>query len=1368
MNFCSKVITLNLLVLFFSALCLGQEKSNFIELNQDFIATANIVEDKLGFIRISGNGGIYKYDGYNFSLTTYKTLFGADFKRDRDYLMVKDNQDNIWISSFNGELTKLRADGIKISYKNKLTYNKEPLQITAIKAGKEDVWLGAITGALYKYDAKTTKIDSITALPKFNGLSQKVESIAITHDTNIWMSTFQGKIYSYSLVTNTLKHLEVPFKNKIQNIRITNEENGVLWIATELDGLYSYNAKVGGVFKQYDVPESSKTGVKHHMFISVFCDSSGVIWAGTDGDGLYRVDPLKDKVTIFREEETNKFSISNNTVTHINEDSKGNIWIAAKKGKINVLPKNNNKISYYNGLESNAPVSVLSILKSSDGSLWLGTDGKGLNRVFPDNTKVHYSINKQGKYFFEGRYIQRLIEDTNGNIWIGTYQKGLWVFNPRLNTFTKVNTINSSGDYSSDVRFLFIDSKKRIWATSGAAINVFSEKQELLATYDYNANGLFGNMSMSICEDENNDIWLGINPGRLFKFKEDLNDLTRSYFTKHNYYVKQAGDSRNYNVHSLVPDYNGGLWISCASGMLMKYDLINNTFESFADKGYFKGISINDILMESPHNLWFSSNNGIHHYNLRSNTFKSYYQMDGFQTNNFIRRSSFKDANGILYFGSQVGVNAFYPSELYKEESLAKLYINTIEVLNKPANLIVADQVEKGVERVETLQLDSDQSSFSFRFSAVDNVLNTNYHYAYKLHGFDTDWVIPNNGRTASYTNIPYGDYTFEVKAGSKKEAWNITPISIGINIKAPWWHSSLAYTFYFIGGLLLIYGIVLWLQMKNKLAKEAWQNNKEKELYALKMNFFAKMSHEIQTPLTLILGPIGDMLERARTNKNELLGQRLQMINNNANRLSRIATELMTIRNKELGKLRIFASKNDLIKDIKRIALSFSEQARFKNIDFIQVYPKSNIHIWYDADKVEHVIYNLLSNAFKFTPREGNVTLKVDLNKSEDFVEISVRDSGPGIPKDELEDIFKLFYQSDLGKQAKGIGVGLALTKELISLHHGEINVDSSPELGTCFSVKLSTKETVFSEDEKIYVEDSNTLSNSIENDFLALEKELNLNTNNHSEKKYTLLIVEDNIEMQMFLRDVLSNAYNLLIAENGKEGVELAEKHIPDLIISDIMMPIMDGLEMSKTLQKKKSTSHIPIILLTAKNTKSTKLKGLKTGAIEYIKKPFNFYELTLKVNNIIHTKEKAISRYKTDLISAPEEIKAPSKDDIFMETLVRELNSQIENPDFKLEELANKLNMSYSVIYRKCQDITGKSLIDFVKSLRIKKAALLIIQNGYNISEASFMVGYKDSKYFTKRFKEEFGVPPATFKREAKKVGVETLVEKYKIQL
>ena len=1337
----------------------GQENSNFIKLSRPFSQRSQIVEDHFGFIQIANASGIYKYNGYDFYLTSFKTIFGETFTRDKDILFAKDYNDNLWIASFKGELTKIAPNGEKISYKDFLKSSEGQAQITAIKPYNNNVWFGSANGVIYEYDNDTQKINSKVTLPKTNTVNQQITTIALSDPDNLWLSTLYGTIYTYNLSTKSLRPFTPTFnKIKLQNIHLANDNFGRIWFATELEGLHCYNPK-DKTFKKYDDTSNVNIATKHHQFISIFCDKSGTIWAGTDGDGLYSINTVHDDVTIFKHQDDNRFSLSSNTIIQISEDSKNNIWIIGKKGIVNIFPKGSNKIKHYSEVFNNT--HVLSILKAQDGSLYIGSDGKGLNRVLPNGANQYFGANVHGKNTFGARYIQNLAEDEKGNIWIATYQNGLWIYNPRLNSFKKLNTSSSE-----DIRTLFRDSKGRIWMASTNMIGIFDDNQKLLAGFDFKSNGLFGTTSMSITEDENRIIWLGVNPNELYKFNENFTELNKSVFTKHKYFLETPDDIKNYNIISLRPDYNGHLWILCTNGILIKYNLKTQTFESFSEKIPLKEYFINSFLIENPNSFWLSSsNNGILHYNLVDNSIKSYHLIDGIRNGIFTMRSAFKDENGTLYFGGDNGIDSFTPQEMVNTDTNAKLFIDEIEILNKPANLIIPDQLDKGVENIRELKLNYNQSSFSFQFAAIDNLINPNYYYAFKLDGFDENWILARADRIATYTNIPYGNYTFKVKAGTKQEEWNIAPISIKLSIRPPWYYSNLAFLLYLVIGVLVVYTIVTWLRLKSKLAKETWENNKEKELYALKMNFFAKMSHEIQTPLTLILGPISDMLKRASDSGNELLKQRLLMINNNANRLSRIAMELMTVRNKELGRLRIYASKNNLIADLKKISQSFNEQARFKNIDFIQIYPNNDLFVWYDKDKIEHILYNLLSNAFKFTPNEGQIELKVALDTDNDYAEISVQDSGPGIPEHELEDIFKLFYQSDLGKHSKGTGIGLALTKDLIELHKGKISVTSSPKAGTCFSVMLSTKENIFTDDEKLIVDDSTEIASSTEQEFSFTDSKLTLN-NIKPDKKYNLLIVEDNIEMQMFLKDVLESSYDLLIASNGKEGVDLAKKHMPDLIISDIMMPIMDGIELCNKLQKNRSTNHIPIILLTAKNTSDTKIRGLNAGAIEYLKKPFNFYELLLRINNILSSKEKILFKYKADLISSPDDISEPSKDHVFLENLVKEVNNQLENPDFKLEDLTKTFNMSYSVIYRKYQEITGKTLIELVKSLRLKKAALLILKNGYNISEAAYIVGYKDAKYFTKSFKEEFGIPPATFKRESKILEVEKMLIKYKI--
>ncbi|MCK0158030.1 ATP-binding protein [Cellulophaga sp. F20128] len=1333
-------------LLLYTSFVIAQNESNFLHLEETFYGNSQIIEDSLGYIWISNSDGLYKYDGYDFSFVPYQNIFKGKYSSNQKFLLQKDNNENIWIAVYGGKLTKLNSQYTEESLLIEL--NNAPKHTTAITPHEKDVWFGSKEGSIYRYDEKNTTIRSLFTLPKNNGFAQTILSIAFTSTYEMWISTDHGKVYQHIINTDILKELKSPLTHKKQDIKLTSDLSGKLWIATELEGLYSYYPNFGE-FTQFNPPEKNGS---HDLFLYVYAGKNNNIWAGTDGNGLYKINSETNAVTIFKHEEINKFSISNNTVTFINEDSYGNIWTVAKKGQINILPNNANKIKYYNGLENNTPTSVLSILKSEDGSTWIGTDGKGLNRVFTNGTKIQYDSSKKGNNFFKGRYIQGLIEDKDKNIWIATYLNGLWKFDTSTKRFTEIKTQSTTGIYSPDVRHLFKDTKDRIWVSTAAGVHVFSSPTELLATFDYNTNGFLGTVSQAINEDENGTVWLGVNNGGLFEFVENQSNFAMSSFKSHSYYSKEEIKHNNYDIAVIKPDYNGNLWLLSDSGFLIRYTISSKTAESFLTNQNLENIDISAILIMDPNNLWISSKNGIHNYILDTGDLKSFYTTDGLQGNTFLKRSAYKDRTGKLYFGGEDGMNTFYTEDMHTKEPNAKIYINAIEVLNKPVQQILQNKITLPIENLTKLDLASKHSSFSFQFSAIDNVLNSNYHYAYRLKGFDKNWITTKKNRIATYTNIPSGSYVFEVKAGSKRGEWNIEATQIKVNIKPTFWGSIWAYILYIILSCLIIIGISYWLSLKKEIRKKAWQNEKDKELYALKMNFFAKMSHEIQTPLTLILGPIDDMLHRAVTNNNELLKQRLFILKNNAKRLSRIATELMTIRNKELGTLKVLASRNNLTEHLKEIALSFSEQARFKNIHFIKEYStKEDLFIWYDSDKIEHVLYNLLSNAFKFTPRNGTITLKTHLVK--DTLEISVEDSGPGIPKNELEDIFKLFYQSELGKHQKGLGIGLALTKELISLHHGEIKVTSSAEKGTCFTVAISAADNVFSEDEKISPEAIFESTSKLYTDIENYEVDLLPAMPESKEKTHTLLIVEDNVEMQIFLKDVFKNRYHLLLAENGKEGLKLAERNKPDLIISDLMMPIMDGIDMCKSLQKNKATQHIPVILLTAKNSFKSKLSGLESGAVAYIEKPFNFHELILKVNNIISTREKTISKYKTDLISSPKKIDAKSKDELFMEELVTELNNQLENTDFKLEDLPNTLNMSYSAIYRRCHDLTGKTLVEFFRSLRLNKAAILIKEQGYNISEAGYMVGYKDTKYFAKCFKEEFGESPGKLKRNAK---------------
>ena len=1354
-----KLSTIILFMVFNSIGISAQVHTNFIQLdptlNNKSLYISHTIQDHKGYIWMAHSIGIEKYDGYNYSHINFKEIFKNSDNNDYIKGIYKDNKDNIWITTQNGMVSVCDTLG---RFKEFNSIKGKTIQ--TIYTNNTSVLLGSKNGVIYKFNHDNKQLEIITNIPNISPNSSEIISISENNSNEIFISTDKGKIYQYSIEKKELTTINGPFSDYPGNIRTVLDKSNKLWIGTETLGLFVYD-----IGKKQFIQDTFFKGphynIKNEMFISLFCDNKGVIWAGSDGGGLYQIDSNSGSIHLFTHHDTNKYSLSSNTVIGINEDSHKNIWVLANYGGLNIIPGGNPNILYHEGSENNSPSRVLSILKSKKGALWVGTDGTGLTKIITNNNgstseKQYFTARDQNKGF----YIQSIIEDDQFNIWFGTYKNGLWFYNSKKNSFKRISIENSAFQKAKDVRTLFKDSKQRIWVGSALSLNIYSSNQKLLATFDKYTHGLKGEIAESFIEDEKGNIWVGYLKGGLFKFEENLLNLQNSSFINYSYFDEKAFSTDILGIKQMALGDSNTLWFLNSHGKLSTFNTLNYSHKTYKNFEPFNNANLRSILVEDKNNLWLSSSNGLFHFNVKDSIVTPYYDIDGFQDNFFLPRSAFKDKNGMFYFGGIKGLNIFNPKNITKKESKAKLHLNSLEILNQPAPSLIPDQMTSSIDQLEKIVLEDKQSSFSFRFSAIDNVLNPNFHYAYRLHGFDKDWIAVKKEQLATYTNIPSGNYTFEVKSGLKKGIWDIPSKKINIKILQPFWNHPFAYIIYLLILALLSYWLKKWYTLRNNLLSEKISNKKERELHNLKMIFFAKMSHEIQTPLTLISSPIDDMLTRAKSNGNLLLEQRLQIISNNVNRLSRIVFELTTVRNKELEKIRLLVTKNNLFEEINQIALSFKEQARFKKIDFTINCPKNLSEVWYDKDKFEHIIYNLLSNAFKFTPKEGNIQLIALPINNKNSIKITISDSGPGIPKEELEDIFTLFYQSKIGKQNKGTGIGLALTKELIDLHRGKVEVNSSPTEGTCFTITFPITEDAYLEEERIM-----TSSKTIETDDLEIiDDQIKTTTNKKIDK--TILIVEDNFELQHFLKDLLSPIYNIILAENGEEGYYYAKSNLPDLILSDIMMPKLDGIEMSKMLQKNHLTKHIPIVLLTAKNSTNSKISGLKAGAIEFINKPFNTNELILKINNIITSTEHIISKFKKEIISTPEINVSKTLDDIFLDKLVSAINSQIENPNFKMEELADLVNMSYSTLYRKCQSLTGQSLVDFVRILRLKKAAIVIAKYGYNISEAAYVSGFNDPKYFSKCFKKHFEKSPNTFKKEAQEIGYEIYLKKLKL--
>ena len=1333
---------------------MAQDSPNFMHVvpayNGKTISPSASVEGYLGQIWMTHHSGVFIYNGYNFMFTPVAKIFSGATRGDGIKKMVRDENKNIWFLSYRGIVSRYSTAG-----RFEVIMPAQKNRISTIHATGRGIWFSTSNGTIYSY--KKARTDSITTISGVDANLTEIQSIVPNGSDELYVSTNNGKIFVYAMHNRQISEIKGPFTDYPGSLIITFDKNGHLWIGTENFGLYVYDPK-SKQFIGNAIFSGERYNIAKEMFLVLYCDSQGLIWGGTDGGGLYQINPENGHIHLFTHHANNRFSLSSNTIIDISEDSHNNMWILTNYGNINVLPNSHNHVTYHEGSASNTPSRVLSIHKSINGSLWIGTDGSGLTSV------THNSQGKitENQYFNhkglnKGFYIQSITEDEQSNIWFGTYKNGLWHYDPERDRFKKIPVSNAKNQVATEVRTVFKDSKQRLWVGSNVSLNVYASDQKILASFENNSHGLVGLIMESIVEDENGGIWLGYFRGGLFKFNENTGNLQNSSFTKHAYCDDENEETRVYGIKDMAGDGHGTLWLIDAQSKLSRFDINDKSYKQLT---LLDNTVAQSVLVENRYNIWISSYNGVIHLDDRKGAVKNYYKTDGFQDDIFLPRSSFKDEQGLLYFGGVKGINYFDPEKMHKKKSSARLYIDNIEVLNRPAGSLIPEQVSDGVFETDRLKLTYDQSSFSFRFSAIDNILSSNYFYAYRLKGFNDEWIFAQTMRVATYTNIPPGSYTFEVKAGSKKGVWDIPAKSINIKIAQPWWNKPVAHLMYLLVLGLLLYAFKRWYAIRKKLFAEKISYKKENELYELKMNFFAKMSHEVQTPITLILGPIEDMLKRAENDGNLLLKQRLNIISNNVRRLSKIARELTTIRNRELGRLKLLVTKNNLYEDLKNITLSFKEQARFKRIDFSSNCPKNLTAAWYDRDKFEHVIYNLLSNAFKFTPEEGYIQLNAVPVNAKNSIRISITDSGPGIAKEELEDIFTLFYQSDTGKKRKGAGIGLALTKELIDLHRGKIEVNSTSTEGTTFTVTLPIGEDAYAESERIMT-DHDAVS------MVAAEQQAPVQPGVPEEHKKTVLVVEDNYELQAFLKNLLSDKYNIILAENGEIGFYYAKSNLPDLILSDIMMPKMDGVEMCNLLQKDHLTKHIPVILLTARNSTNAKISALKSGAIEYINKPFNTHELLLKIYNIIASREHIISKYKKEVIGRPEVKLEKSQEDVFLENLVSAINSRIEDANFKMEELADTLHMSYSSLYRKCQALTGHSLIDFVRLLRLKKAAVVIAKYGYNISEAAFMVGFNDPKYFSKCFKKQFGRTPNSFKKEAHEIGTVNYLRKHNLE-
>ncbi|MBB6236789.1 ligand-binding sensor domain-containing protein/signal transduction histidine kinase/DNA-binding response OmpR family regulator [Pedobacter sp. AK013] len=1301
----------------------------------------SIAQDARGFMWFGTRLGLNKYDSKSFKVYYHednnkKSLSNASFLS--SILALKDGTLLIGTSQGLNKYNEGDDNFDHYTHNNKDPNSLSNSVINCIFQDKKNrVWIGTTNG-----------LNLLSTNGKFKHFlyeqkqPQQIYAITEDHNGTLWLST------TYGLINMSFKEGKIHFRyfkdfseelskaidNHITSMVEDRENN--LWIGTKQTGVSKLNLSTETI-TAYQYSSLNTTGISSNNVRKIMMDEEGKLWIGTlHGINIYN--PATKNFSSLHNIPEDPTSLSQNSVYDIYRDRQGIIWVGTYYGAINMVYPNYTPFKLYrsttapNGLSSNV---VSSIMEDQHQNLWIGTEGEGLNYYDRKNdTFTRYKNNPNDPKSLSANLVKSVIRDKKNRIWVGTHYGGLNLFQPETKTFVRYTKHkNDTSSISSDeITAVFEDSYGRFWVGTNSGLNSFNS-----TTGKFIRNRVNGSTDavIYIFEDAKQNLWVAINSG-LYQLKKDSQRFVRR--------VAANPEILKYNeISCLTADKEGYLLMGTSRNGLFR---LNPDRHSYTRITTFDGLPSNTImgiLEDDFNNLWITTDKGLCKYNPRQKTFKTYNIKDGLPGNEFNYKSFLKDSKGEFFFGGLSGMVSFFPSEIKENKNTPPVIFTGLKLFNKPIALNTEDGLLKqNISTVKSITFEADQNVFSIDFTLLNFIKSDKNHYAYKLEGFEKNWNYVDNP-SASYTNLSPGNYTLMVKGSNNDGLWTNKTSTLNINILPPFYKTWWAYLFYFCA-----FAAISFLFIRYLLIKAVFK--KEKEINEHKLEFFTNISHEIRTPLTLIVGPLDKLIENAKDDP--ALNRELQPIKNNADRLMNLVTELLDFRKAESGKMALHISPGDVVRFCREIFLAFQNMAISKNIDYQFETGQAEIELYFDKVQMEKVMFNLLSNAFKFTPVNGKISLKIEVEKQ--LVNIKVRDNGKGIALENQANLFTNFYQANTNTTI-GTGLGLSLSKSIVALHHGEITFESTPQSenqhgATCFTLSLKTGKTHFKPadfvKDYVYYDDATNYELPTATELQqAPETEAVVSL---AAKKYSILLVEDNEDVRAFIKNALGNIYIIYESANGAKGLEMALEVIPDLIISDVMMPIMDGLELCRKLKTDERTSHIPVILLTARSAYVHQVNGFENGADAYIMKPFNLKILELNIQNLLNARETIKQKFAQVVTLEPRNMVINTTEQNFLNKIIQIIEDRMADTAFDVPTLAAEIGMSQPVLYKKIRALTDLSVNDFIKSIRIKRAAQLLKQGVGNISEIAYSVGFSDRKYFSSEFKKHFGKTPSEF--------------------
>lgn len=1334
------------------------------------------LKDSRGFVWIGTANGLNRFDGYAFRVFKHDPADSSSISDHQVTALFEDPQGYIWIG------TRLGFD-IYDPVTETIDHNANRAAQRfglpdagfnrIIKTRSGDYWISHNKLGLLKYHTASKRLAKIRFAPAQDAPGTRaISDFDEDAQGNLWVVCDDGFLARVNAATRAIDMQSTLLQRrnlgKLSNHKVFVDGQGEPWV-------YIVKAAVGAFnfdFKKNTLRIAGTAGpdfrLSNNAVSAMIAGPDGRIWIGTDHGGINILDKQNGSVSTLRSNPGDPRTISQNSIQALYKDATGMIWAGTFKQGFCNYHQNIFRFSLVRHLPGDAaslPFDDVNVFaEDRKGNLWVGTNGGGLIYYDRKNNSFRQYRNRSGDPgSLSNDVIVSLFLDRQDVLWIGTYFGGLNSFDGRRFTRYLHNPADSTSLIDDRVWEIFEDSRRRLWVgTMADGLDLFDRGAKIFRHYRNLApNSVSSDYISAMLEDKQGNLWIGTANGI---------DVLMRQTGRFVHYKHTDGDPNSLSsdaVMSLAQDNAGTIWIGTSEG-LNRYDAARNAFATYDTRHGLPDNSILTVIVDARQQLWLGTPKGMVNLQVSKRVngggpatgapatgapaafqVRTFNEVDGLQGRGFNENAALRLHSGELVFGGANGFSIFDPARVTDERAAAKVVLTDFQIFNRsvrPGVLLDGSRVlEKSISTTDRIVLEHSQNVFTIEFAALNFLHSEKNHYLYRLEGFNEQWFEADNTRRVTYTNLDPGTYTFKVKT---KEGGASTERRLEIRVLPPFWRTPWAYLLYFLliaGALMIARWILIERERMNfKLEQERRYAQQMHELDLMKIKFFTNVSHEFRTPLTLMLTPLENLLRGIRSD--HTVHRQLSLVHRNAQRLLNLVTQMLDFKKLEVEETRFMPERGDIVQFVRQITQTFSDLSEHKHIRYRFESAVESRYADFDQDKLSKVMYNLLSNAFKFTPENGQVTVRLRTVEQEggEALEISVEDSGIGIPPEAQQKVFDRFYQHPMPGHImnQGSGIGLSIAGEFVKMHGGTIDLESEVGKGSTFIVTLPLRERL-AHAAPAYVADAPPADTAPIDVELVEEK--------NGKEKPLILLVEDNDEFREYLKEVFQKEYRILEAANGRVGLDMTLEHIPDLIVSDVMMPEMDGIALCRSIKTDRRVSHIPVVLLTARAEDEQQLQGYQTGADAYVTKPFRLDILQVRISNLILQREQLQKQFQQHVEIRPSEVAVRSMDEQFVNSAVKVVEDNLANAEYTVEQLSEAMSMSRVYLYKKILSLTGKTPVEFIRIIRIRRAADLLEKSQLTVSEIAYQVGFNNPKYFTKHFKEAYQMLPTEYRKK-----------------